>query len=145
MPDSGFFYDELTDFNKEMMDLAEKGFPAETDTFLRREGRKLTALQKRTAKQDTGTSKGKKKDWKKETSYMSGFKTGKIYKTSDGKKVSAYNKARHGHLVEYGHKTKNGKYVHGRYVIASASNEFKHIFENDCEKFTDDLFTGKFK
>ena len=26
MPDSGFFYDELTDFNKEMMDLAEKSF-----------------------------------------------------------------------------------------------------------------------
>ena len=54
MSKTGFFYDELTEFQKEMMDLAQKGFPKETDKFLRQEGRKLTALQKRIARQDVG-------------------------------------------------------------------------------------------
>ena len=169
MGETGFFYDELTDFQKDMMDLALKGFPKETDKFLRQEGRKLTALQKRIARQDVGTTKGIKKGWKKATSYMAGFRTSKIFIRDDIKKVSAHNKAPHAHLVEYGHMqiprsekratTKEGrkaqykkrkaakdtKYTHGKYVITASYNEFKHQFASDCEKFTDDVFSGNFK
>lgn len=137
---SGFFFDELSDFKKDLLREAEKIFPEETEKFLKDEGKKLTALQKRIAKQDVGTSKGKKKDWEEKKSYHKRFKTGKLYDYQGDKCIRAYNGSPHGHLIEYGHKTTNNRFVSGRYVIKSSENQFKHEFEKDCDNFLSNYF-----
>ena len=164
MSETGFIYDELTDFQKEMMDLAEKGFPKEMKNFLRKEGRSLTALQKRIAKQDVGTTKCIKKKWKKSTSYHYNFVTSKIFEYQGEQRVSSYNKAPHAHLIEFGHMqiprsekratTEEGRrrqykeraarkgttYTHAKPVIRISFNQFKHQFAADCEEFINKIF-----
>lgn len=140
----GFFFEELSELKKDFMREANEIFPEKMDEFLKKEGRKLSNLQKKIAKQDIGTSKGKKKDWKAETSYHKGFKVSKTYNSLGDKFVKAYNNAKHAHLIEYGHKmckkdgSFTGKFVPGRYVIQSSKNQFKHEFAKDCEEFLSD-------
>ena len=140
MNSEGFFFDELSDLKKDLLREAAKVFPKETEKFLRQEGQKLTNIQKRIAKQDVGTSKGQKKDWNEKKSYHKRFKTGKVYDYSGDKCIRAFNSSPHGHLIEFGHKTQNGKFVPGRYVIKSAENEFKNDFEKDCDEFLSEYF-----
>lgn len=135
MSENGFFFDELSEYKQNLLREAEKLFPQTTEEFLKKEGRRLTALHKKRAKQDVGTSKGKKRNWDEKKSYHKKFKTGKIYDYQGDKCVRAYNSARHSHLIEYGHKMKDGKFVPGRYVFKVVQNQFKHIFEDDCDKF----------
>ena len=160
MSDVGFFFDELTDFQKDLMQTAMKTFPKETKKFLKREGRSLKKHEQKIAKKDVGTTKGKKKNWKKSTSYHSNFDTSRVFEYSNGDiGVKGFNRARHAHLVENGHmqipkkykrkttregqrrqrelrlKTRGLKWVQGIHNIMAAGNEFKPIFVDDCEKF----------
>ncbi len=137
----GCIFDELTDFQKDLFKEASTLFPEETDKFLKTEAKELSNYQKSIAKNLVGTSKGKKKNWKPQKSYHKRFKVGKIYKyTSDEKSIRAYNGAPHSHLIEYGHKTVNGKFVPGRHVIAASENGYKNKFLKNCETFLSEHF-----
>ena len=131
----GFFFEELSDFKKDLLREAGKVFKKETETFLKQEARKLSNIQKKIAKQDVGTT-GKNDD----KSYHKRFKVSKLYGTEYEKFIKALNSAPHSHLIEYGHKTQNGKFVQGRYVIKSSENQFKNEFVDDCDKFLSEYF-----
>ena len=119
---------------------AAKVFPEEMNKFLKKEARKLSQIQVKIAKKDVGTSKGTKKNWNPDKSYHKKFKVGKIYDYSGDKCIRAFNSSPHGHLIENGHKTENGKFVHGKYVIAASENQFKNEFESDCDSFLNEYF-----
>ena len=145
MQDAGFFFDELTDFQKDLFDEAQKLFPDETKKFLKGEAKKLSDVQKKLAKQLVGTSKGKKKNWKAEKSYHKRFKVGKIYNYNGDTAVRAYNGAPHSHLIEYGHKKwirgkDTGEFVRGIHVMGASENAFKNDFVTDAEDFLGEHF-----
>lgn len=142
----GFFFEELSEFKKDLMREANEIFPEKMEAFLKKEGRKLSNLQKKIAKQDVGTSKGKKKDWEEETSYRKHFKVSKTYNSLGDKFIKSYNNAKHAHLIEYGHRmckkdgSFTGKFVPGRYVIQASKNQFKHEFAKDCDEFLSEYY-----
>ncbi len=145
----GFYFDELSDFRKDLLREVNNIFPEETDKFLKDEARNLSKLQKKIAIQRVGTSKGKKKDWLEAKSYLKKFKVGKIYYyLDDEKSVRAFNSARHAHLIENGHfqvprgkkgqsnegGTPNG-WTEGKYVLKTAQNQYKEYFYKNTENF----------
>lgn len=138
---SGFNTSGLSDFTKDLLDLAQNQFPKETKKFLREEGTKLNRKTKALAKQRVK---------KKSGNYIKGFKRGKPYKhnPTESYAVRVYNYQPHAHLIEDGHvmldhkkqTVKNGeKFVKGKKVLTDASNSFEGQFENDVEKFVDDM------
>lgn len=131
----GFFFEELSEFKQDLLREASEVFTKETETFLKKEGRKLSNIQKNIAKQDVGTT-GKNGD----KSYHKRFKVSKIYGNQGDKFLKALNSSPHAHLIEYGHKSTNGKFVPGRYVMKSSENQFKHEFEKDCDEFLGEYF-----
>jgi len=146
-------YSEMTDFQKELMIQANNIFPKEYEKFLKKEGKKLSKVQKKIAKKEVGedesnneivikeiNKKGIIKTKKIKKDYHDCFKVGKLYKVNDMKCIRAYNSARHGHLIEYGHKKwirgKNtGEFVLGKLVMKMAEYEFLDDFQTDAEKF----------
>lgn len=137
----GFFFDELSDYRKKLLTKTADLFPKETDDFLKTRARELNKIQKKIARQDVGTSKGKNKKWVREKSYHYRFKAGKIYKYGGAKAIRAYNSARHGHLIENGHMTKSGKFVQGRHVIKSSINEYRPKYHSAVEEFLFNFFS----
>lgn len=134
----GFYFDELSEFRQDLLKEVNRVFPEETNKFLKDEARTLSKIQKQIARQDVGTT-----DKNGDKSYHQKFKVGKIYLYGDEKAIRAYNSSPHAHLIEYGHKTVNNKFVSGRYVLKASENEFKNDFFKDTEeflfKFVDDI------
>lgn len=134
----GFYFDELSEFRKELIRQVNNIFPKETDDFLKNEAKALSKIQKQIASQDVKTT-----DKNGDKSYHKRFKVGKIYLFGEEKAIRAYNSSPHAHLVEYGHKTQNNKFVAGRYVLKSSENKFRGDFFKDTEdflyKFVDDI------
>lgn len=131
----GFFFDELSEFKKDLMREVKELFPKETEKFLKDEAKKLTKKQRQIAKQEVkSTGKGGDK------SYHKKFKVGKIYTYDGDKCVRSYNGSPHAHLIENGHKTQNGKFVQGRYILKISQNEFKTEFAKDCDRFLGEYF-----
>lgn len=130
----GFFFEELSEYKQDILEKIAVKYPKETEKFLKEQGKNLSKVQKRIAKQDVGTSKkyGSK-------SYHKSFKVGKIFDYEGEKSIRAYNSSRHEHLVEKGHKTENGKFVQGRYVMKSSQNEFKSDFYKAADEFITDF------
>ena len=153
----GFLFDQLTDFKKDLMREIQQKFPEDTKVFLKGEAKKLLQLARKNAKKEVGTSKGKKKDWVASKSYHRSWKVGKVYKYSGSDLCCrVYNKARHSHLVEYGHAnvprgTKRATTVKGRqqqlksrkvtsvtdgtFVLTFTEPEFKSQWLSDAEQF----------
>lgn len=158
----GILYSEMTDFQKELMQQANNIFPKEYEKFLKKEGGKLSQIQKKIAQKEVGedesndeiivqkninlkTGKTYTKIIKKD--YHACFKRGKIYEVNGSKCIRAYNSSRHGHLIEYGHKKwirgkDTGEFVSGKLVIKKAEQEFKDEFQKDAEKFLYDHFSN---
>ena len=128
----GFLFDELSDFKKDIMRNINTVFPEETKKFLKDEAKKINKVAKKIAKREVGTKTG---------NYLKGFKTGKVYKYAENDACCrAYNKAPHGHLIEYGHvqKTHDGKsvgFVQGKLIFKQAEIEFISQFLTDSEIF----------
>lgn len=137
----GFFYDELSDYRKQLLHETADLFPDKTENFLKDCAKEASKIQKRIARSDVGTSKGKKKKWTAAESYHKRFKVGKIYLYEGARAIRAYNSARHAHLIEDGHFAKNGKFVPGRHVMKSAVNEFRPKFHSELEKFLFNFFS----
>ena len=89
----GFFYDELSDYRKKLLHETADLFPDETENFLKDCAKEASKIQKRIARSDVGTSKGKKKKWTAAESYHKRFKVGKIYLYEGARAIRAYNSA----------------------------------------------------
>ena len=132
-----FDYSELSDFEKQLLDLANKKMPKETKKMLRTEGTKLKRKTLKTAKQKVNKVTGK---------YFKGIKRGKVYIYSKNGALSirVYNNAPDAHLVEHGHRqvTKDGKevgFVEGRHVFEDSAKEFKNEYFSDISNFLDNV------
>lgn len=149
----GFFFDELSDFKKELMLEAKELFPEETKKFIKKEGRALSKKAKNIAKQIIGTAKGIKKDWKYKTSYHAGFDSSKVFFSNGDICCKAFNHAPHAKLIEYGHyqvprgkkgaSNKGGKpngFTEGKYVFEKASTEYGQEFSKNCDEFLGQYF-----
>lgn len=131
----GFDISQLTDFEQELISLANDTMPRESKKFLRAEGGKLRkgtlAKAKGKVKKDTGN-------------YFKSIKKGKVYDYDGALSIRCYSSAPHAHLIEKGHviKDKNGNehgYKDGYYVFEEAEEEFQPTYFNDCEDFIDQV------
>ena len=137
---------ELTDVS-ELVDEIIKQAPKKVNKFLKKEARAVNNVAKKIARSRLKTRRAAKE----KTSYMHGFKTGKVFESKTNKNdrgIKAYNKAPHSHLVEYGHVVKVGKkspirapqsgerYVKGLNIIRDAERAFEKIYERDVVEFS---------
>jgi len=95
MFDEGFLFDELSEAKKDILRSISKVYPEESGKFVRDEAGKLLKVAKKVAKQEVGTSKGKKKNWDEKKSYHKRFKVGKKYKYDNDMCCRAYNSSPH--------------------------------------------------
>lgn len=130
-----FDISQLTDFEQELINLANDTMPKESKKFLRNEGTKLR-------KGTLAKAKGKVK--KVTGAYFKSIKRGKVYDYDGSLSIRCYSSAPHGHLIEYGHRivNKDGEEVawkDGYYVFEEAEEEFQPTYFSDCETFIDDV------
>lgn len=124
--ESGFYFDELSEYNKELLQKSMKNFPKETNKFLRKSQQGLCKEMRKTGKQLIHKNTGE---------YHNSFKVGKLYERDGNLCGRVYNKSRHAHLIENGHKKQNGKWEMGKYVIAKSENSYKEEFFHNVEEF----------
>ena len=148
--EAGFDLTELELFGNSLLDVADRQFPNETKTFLRKKGTELNQAAKKTAKERVGKNGKGKQEKTANKRYLNGFKRGKVYKhaASNSFAVRVYNSRPHAHLIEYGHvqldhdknPVKNGeRFVRGFHVLRDAASIFEIKFSEDAEDFIDDL------
>lgn len=156
---------EISEYQKELLDKADKIFPKEYVNFLKTEGQKLTKVARKIGKREvTGedsrngyrTVERKRKngdiyDKKIYTDYHKGFKRGKVYDYNGSKCIRAYNSTPHAHLLEYGHnivargenrKDANGKWKSSRRKGGGAPlgrTAGKYVFTLAEYEFADDF------
>lgn len=122
--------DEMT----EALGMVQKVYPKEVKKFMQSEGNKLKKQTK---------SKAQSSVKKKTGNYLKGIKRGKYYKYSgngaDAIRVYAGSPAHHGHLIEYGHKTKSGSRTRAYHVFKTSADAFESTYESDCDKFADKI------
>lgn len=143
-------YEGLTEFSKELLDLANDKFPKETRKFLQRAGNKLRKNAKDNYKKGTTTGtknliKGLKRD--------RAFKYGK-----DEWQVRVKNTAPHAWLVEHGHvmlgHKEQGKpkltvantgeaFVRGKNIMGKTAKAFPSEYEQMAEEFIDMMLDEK--
>lgn len=122
--------DEMT----EALSMVQKVYPKEVKKFMQSEGNKLKKQTK---------SKAQSSVKKKTGNYLKGIKRGKYYKYSgngaDAIRVYSGKPAHHGHLIEYGHKTKNGNRTKAYHTFKTSADAFESTYESDCDKFADKI------
>ena len=121
--------DELADDFK----LVQRNYPKEIKKFMMKEENKLKKLTLKRAKTEVNKDTG---------NYLKGVKRGKYYKFDgdiDSIRVYSGSPAFHGHLIEYGHRTKNGGMTRAYHVFKTSADEFQSKYEKDCEKFVDEI------
>ncbi len=121
---------ELDDFTRDLINLAQNQMPKKTKKFLRQQGSKLTKEVKNQAK-----SKVKKKTG----NYLKSIKRGKVYTFDDALAIRAFSGAPHAHLIELGHVNKDGTFTEGKYVFKQAYDDYQDTFVSDLETFIDDM------
>lgn len=128
----------LTEFQKDLLDVAQNKLPKESLRVMRKIGSKARTKVARKAR---STVK------KKTGNYHKGFKRGKAFKDSEEKYVvRVINSQPHAHLIEYGHQqvTKDGRnagFVAGKSVLANGMGDFDSsgVFEEELLDWLDDL------
>lgn len=136
MASDGFDIQELDNYTRNLLNLAEKKMPKESRKFLIKEAAKLRVKTR---------AKANSTIRKKTGNYMKGFKRGKVYKYQ-GKElaVRVYNSSPHAHLIEHGHRQYNSRgaetgFTPGKHILEEATKEFQNTFYDDCENFIDDM------
>lgn len=129
-------FEGLSEFQKDLLEVAQIKLPRETNKMMKKAGARLTTHARREARSavidDTGT-------------YYKRFKTGKVFKDSEGKiVVRTINSAPHAHLLEYGHKIVRGGrtvgFAPGRLIMAAAaknydaSGDFEKIISQELDR-----------
>lgn len=128
----------LSEFQKDLLKVAQKDLPREVPKIMRKIGNKARSIVAKKAKSrvidDTGN-------------YNSRWKRGKVFKGySDETVVRVINSAPHAHLIEYGHRqvTKDGKelgFVLGFHNLEKGMKDFENSgqFDNMLSTWLDDL------
>lgn len=129
----GFIIEGLDEMT-EALNAVQSLYSKEIKKFMQKEG---TKLKNRTLKTAKSTVK------KKTGNYFKGVKRGKYYKHdgtgADAIRVYTGAPGYHGHLLEYGHKTKSGSKTTAYHVFKTSADEFESTYEKDCEKFADTI------
>lgn len=130
-----FDISELSDFENDLIKLANDTMPKESKKFLRDEGSKL---------RKTTLSNAKSKVKKKTGNYFKGIKRGKVYNYDGALSIRVYDGSPHAHLLEYGHRqvTEDGKevgFVQGMHIFEESQKEFQSTYYSDAEQFIDDV------
>lgn len=133
----------LTEFQKDLLEVAQQKLPRETVKIMRKTGSKarthVARKARRLVKKQTGL-------------YHKKWKRGRVFKGENGEwVVRVYNSAPHAHLIEDGHRqvTKDGKvvgFVRGKKVLDKGMKEFDDSgqFEQMLGDWLDDLLrSGK--
>lgn len=131
---------ELLDFSDNLEEIT-KSFPKEMKRFLSQTARDFNKKIKKDAKSKTQQKTG---------NYLEGFKTSKAYVKDGRGYVKIYNKARHAHLIESGHKQvprgKKGQSnsggtatgtIKGKYILKANSIKFIAEYTEKVEKFVE--------
>lgn len=136
----GFEFDGSIDDFVSTVRAIRNVYPKEVKKFMQSEGNKLKRLTLKTAKSSVKQKTG---------NYFEGIKRGKYYRHAasgaDSIRVYIGPPANHGHLLEQGHEMvthsgkSTGRYVHGFYIFKKAEDTFKSTYDNDCEKFADQI------
>lgn len=127
----------LTEFQKDLLDVAQRKLPKETFKVMRKIGTKARTQVAKHArskvKKDTGT-------------YHKRFKRGKVFKDADGQiVVRVINSAPHAHLIEHGHRVVRGGdevgFAPGKKVMEQGIKNFDNSgeFEKMLSDWLDDL------
>ncbi|USK54373.1 HK97 gp10 family phage protein [Cytobacillus solani] len=112
--------DGLSDFQRDLLDVAERKLPKEIPKVLRKIGSKAR----------TNVAKKARREVKKRTgNYSKGWKRGKVFKNGRNVLVRVYNGSPHAHLIEDGHRqvTADGRevgFVPGKKVLEKSMIEF---------------------
>lgn len=135
MSNDGFDITELTNFEKDLIKLANDTMPKESKSFLRKEGSKLKKVT---------LAKAKSKVKKKTGAYFRSIKRGKVYNYNGALSIRTYSSSPHAHLIEKGHiiKDKDGKehgFKDGLDVFEESEREFQPTYYSDCETFIDEV------
>ncbi|RIJ65528.1 HK97 gp10 family phage protein [Rummeliibacillus sp. POC4] len=128
----------LTEFQNDLLEVAQKKLPKESLKIMRKVGSKARTKVARKARSIVHKQTG---------NYQKGFKRGKAFKDSEGKYVvRIINSQPHAHLIEYGHKqvTKDGRnigFVPGKNILANGMAEFDSsgVYEKELLNWLDDL------
>ena len=131
----GFDIREFTEFERNLLRIANETMPKESKKFLRNEGNKL---KKKTL------SKAKQKVKKNTGYYFKSIKRGKVYKFNGDLSVRTFSSAPHAHLIEYGHRivNKDGQekgFKKGEHIFEDAKKEFQDEYFSDAQKFIDEV------
>ena len=120
----------LEPFMRRLNRCTDKEVEKKVKKFMRLEGNKLKRRTLKVAKSKVG---------KKTGNFYGSIKRGKIYKLDGAYAIRAYSTAPHAHLIEYGHKTKNGGFVPGKDVFRSAEAQFSSEYFEHIDQFIDQL------
>lgn len=132
--ETGFYFDEMENFKKDLLQKTAKNFPDETNKFLKSQQNGLCKEMQKVAKQVVKHT-GKKSGSKFYKDYHKSFKVGKIYERDGNLCGRTYNNARHAHLIETGHKNKDGSWQEGKHVMEISKTNYKDTFYKEVEDF----------
>lgn len=140
----------LSEFSKELIELANKKFPKDTKNFLQRAGNKFKSKAKENYKK--GTTQGTK-------NLIKGLKRDRAYKYGhDEWQVRVKNTAPHAWLVEHGHVMLGHKdqgkpklivantgeaFVRGKNIMGKTTKEFPSEYQSMAEEFIDKMLDEK--
>lgn len=126
----------LSDLNKELLLASQKLKNGEmTKKFLKSTAKKLKKETLKVAKSKVG---------KKTGNYERGIKEGKPYEYDGAYACRVYSTMPHAHLIEHGHIIvgRDGKekgFKDGYYVFENAASNFEKDYEEEAEKFMDEI------
>lgn len=132
--DDGLDFSELTKYREKLLE-AKELFPKEVDGFLKGECKKIAAKAKKIAKNQVKTGTSTHKNYNAAKSYHKKFKTGKLYDYNGDRSCRAYNGSPHGHLIEKGHKNKDGTFTAGKHIFQQAEVQHSAELDNNAEEF----------
>lgn len=138
MASDGFDFNELTKFEKKMVDLANDKMPRESKKFIKKEANKLNKENKNAYKsKGIGDVTG---------NLIKGFNSGKVYKYNGAWSARAFNSSPHAHLLDKGYiwtphngQTGTEKFIPGFNFMDAARRSFESKYYKDTLDFLDDV------
>lgn len=139
-----FDVEELDEYTRELLQIAERDAPKEIDKFLKREANKLKSLTKKEAKLSGINLSRRRDDKKKPITYLESIKSGRAYDFVGGRCIRVYSSAPHAHFLEHGkrnfsHGIDTGTKSRAFAPFKKAKDKFDSTFISDCSKLVDDL------
>lgn len=137
----GLDYSQLSEFNKELLELIETTYPKEAKKFVSRAGNAFRREMKEGYRKNTIKRTG---------NLLRGVTRGRAYVyRGENYQVRVYNKAPHAPLIERGHRLfikgkPTDKYVKGKHIVGSVILDFNAKFVELADEFVDELLDGGF-